>query len=57
MWWNHVFLRGFSDKECVFFFFFCGEIERWGKGMVHEEGWLLGVVVKQVANISGFEHI
>ena len=33
----------------------------WGfltkKGMVHEEGWLLGVVVKQVANISGFEHI
>jgi hypothetical protein len=49
-----TYFWGFSDKGC---FFFCGEIERWGKGMFHEEGWLLGVVVKQVANISGFEHI
>jgi hypothetical protein len=53
VWFQRIF-GGFLTKDV---FFFCGEIERWGKGMVHEEGWLLGVVVKQVANISGFEHI
>ena len=48
--------KGVFGQRMLFCCFY-GEIERWGKGMVHEEGWLLGVVVKQVANISGFEHI